>query len=124
MGADVAEASKLKYSNNERSSSPNTALNKCIVEFRLHNPEICIRNLVARQRAVFYPVIQIADNDCDMFSNIEVCWFEHDPYWLEEDEEEMDFIQILFRHGLESKICDTVYNLAKLGNLKTANVER
>jgi len=59
-----------------------------------------------------------------VFSNIEVCWFEHDPYWLEEGEEEMDFIQILFRHGLESKICDTVYNLAKLGNLKTVNVER
>ncbi len=114
MGSEVVDASRLQYTQDSRYTSAVTELIECKVEFCRRNPDLYIRNLLALKRGVFYPVDQVAGKGLEQFPQIEVCWFEHEAYWLKEDKEPIDYIKIAFHHMTESHISSGVYNRACL----------
>lgn len=114
MGSAVVDASRLQYTRDSNYTSAITELVECQIEFCRTNPEIYIGNLIALDGGVFYPVDQIAGKDPRLFPQIEVCWFEHDAYWLTDDKEPIDYIKIAFHHRAESHISSGVFNRARL----------
>ncbi len=114
MGSEVVDASRLQYTRDSRYRSAINELLECEVEFCRKNPDLYIRNLVALKRGVFYPVDQVAGKGLVQFPQIEVCWFEHDAYWLKDGKEPLDCIKIAFHHVAESHISSGVFNRTRL----------
>lgn len=114
MGSEVVDASRLQYTRGTRHASAIAELVECQIEFCRTNPNIYIGNLIALDSGVFYPVDQVAGERSRLFPQIEVCWFEHDAYWVTDDKEPIDYIKIAFHHKAESHISSMMFNRTRL----------
>lgn len=116
MGAEVIDATELKYPLDDKDLNTVLQIEKCQDEFHSVNPQVNISKLVSMDKGVFYPVNQIIQRKVQQYSDISVCWFNHDAYWLDTDESRNNFIIMIFHHNLDSSISRTRFNMDRLRN--------